>query len=191
MLKFRKLRATYERYSLYLYFHKEKLFAPKFAAKKTSDGFGALYIYISDWLRIDGEGFRHGNSAVLALPSLVSRHIYSDVRGVAFWDGQRREKKYTHGTHADITLTLQPVLSLGAQSALAFRECHSFLLVGSLRFNVCASPFVRALRLVDLPKFIRGRTFERSSVKKFALLRRCDTFLVFFYFSSVLLHCCL
>lgn len=96
----------------------------------------------------------------------------------------RGEKKYTHSTHADITLTLQPALSLDTQSALAFRECHSFLLVGSLRFNVCASSFVRALRLVDLPKFIRGRTFERSSVKKFAMLRRCDTFLV-------LLHCCL
>lgn len=32
-------------------------------------------------------------------PSLVPRHIYSDVRGVRVWDGQRRrngEKKYTH-----------------------------------------------------------------------------------------------
>lgn len=42
----------------------------------------------------------------LSSPSLVSRHIYSNVRvGFAFRDGQRRrngeKKKYTYGTHAD------------------------------------------------------------------------------------------
>lgn len=96
-----------------------------------------------------------------------------------------RKKKYRRA-HADRYNALQQALStLGAQSApLHFGDAAlSFLFVSSPRFNM-RLPFVRALRLADLPEFIRGRIFERSSVKNSAMFRRKlrrrhDTFIVF------------
>lgn len=92
-----------------------------------------------------------------------------------------RDHTYTHTHSRARGVRYSRLAPLARESALAFWECHSLLpllllRLVALRFSVCP-PFVRsaflsgvqrALRLAGIPKFVRGRTFERSSVKKSA-----------------------
>jgi len=111
-------------------------------------------------------------------PILARGHIYSNVGGFAFQDkedGTARKNIRTHvHTIAYITRMFQSALaSLARGSAPAFRKYHSSWLF-VLRCSLCArclfSP-ARVSRLANRahPKFVRGPTFERSSVKKSAM----------------------
>lgn len=131
---------------------------------------------------------------VRSSPILARRHIYSDVRAPGQRGRNGGEKIYARShNRVYVTRTLQPALApLARGSALAFQKYHSRLLA-TFRFNMFP-PFVRddsslrrALRgfaIPSLPKFVRGSTFERSSVKKpaiplenYALTSRFITFL--------------
>lgn len=105
------------------YFRRRKIvraLTKKVVTKKTSDGLGVHCVcrtlYASTVMA-------RTMGIARSSPSLVSGHIYSDVRGVRIQERRRNgEKKYTHDTytHTQIRerttrITLQPTLTLGTR----------------------------------------------------------------------------